>query len=192
MALQLIITAVGPDRPGLVDQISGRLLDAGANIADSRMINLAGQFALMMLARLPDEAAPDGQGPEGQTSDVQALVAQLAQAGTSLGLTISTVVVQARKDDPATGAGKALELRLRVFGMDKPGIVHRISNWLHEHQVNIEEMQTHLQAGSYTGTPQFTMDLRMSVPESIQVSQLRTQLAQLCDSLNCDMDLEPA
>ena len=182
MALQLIITAVGPDRPGLVDQISGQLLDAGANIADSRMINLAGQFALMMLARLPEDAA----------DSAEALVAQLEQAGTSIGLKISAVVIPPQQGDRASGATKALGLRLRVFGMDKPGIVHRISNWLHEQHVNIEEMQTYLQAGSYTGTPQFTMDLRMSVPESVQVSQLRTQLAQLCDSLNCDMDLEPA
>jgi glycine cleavage system transcriptional repressor len=186
MAVQLIITAVGPDRPGLVDQISGQLLEAGANIADSRMINLAGQFALMMLARLPVPETPQA------SSDVDSLVTQLIQTGSSIGLAVSAVIVQPSQDDQAAVASKALGLRLRVFGMDKPGIVHRISNWLHEQDVNIEEMQTHLQAGSYTGTPQFTMDLQMSVPGAIQVSQLRTQLVKLCDSLNCDMDLEPA
>ena len=34
MPQELIITAVGPDRPGLVDQMSGLLLGAGGNIAE--------------------------------------------------------------------------------------------------------------------------------------------------------------
>jgi glycine cleavage system transcriptional repressor len=37
---QMIITAVGPDRPGIVGELTGELHSAGANILDSRMVNL--------------------------------------------------------------------------------------------------------------------------------------------------------
>ena len=50
-----VITAVGPDRPGLVGRLTAPLLDSSSNVADSRMINLRGQFALLLLAEIPDD-----------------------------------------------------------------------------------------------------------------------------------------
>ena len=49
-----VITAVGPDRPGLVGRLTAPLLDSSSNVADSRMINLRGQFALLLLVEIPD------------------------------------------------------------------------------------------------------------------------------------------
>ena len=46
---QLILTAVGPDHPGLVGQLTGHLHAAGANILDTRMVNLRGRFAVLIL-----------------------------------------------------------------------------------------------------------------------------------------------
>ncbi len=45
----LVLTAVGPDRPGLVSEISSLVLAAGANLEDSRMAILGGEFALLVL-----------------------------------------------------------------------------------------------------------------------------------------------
>ena len=44
-----ILTALGIDRPGLVDEVSRFIYDRGGNIEDSRMVNLRGQFAIMVL-----------------------------------------------------------------------------------------------------------------------------------------------
>src|SRR4051794_8944893 len=49
MADYAILTAVGADRPGLVDEVSEFIFDRGGNIEDSRMVNLRGQFAMMLL-----------------------------------------------------------------------------------------------------------------------------------------------
>ena len=40
-----ILTAIGVDRAGLVDEISRYIFDRGGNIEESRMVNLRGQFA---------------------------------------------------------------------------------------------------------------------------------------------------
>src|SRR5436189_4284851 len=56
---QLIISAVGPDRPGIVGELTAQLHAAGGNILDSRMVNLRGEFAMMILLELPHEAAED-------------------------------------------------------------------------------------------------------------------------------------
>ena len=44
-----ILTAVGVDRAGLVDEVSSFIYDRGGNIEDSRMVNLRGLFAMMVL-----------------------------------------------------------------------------------------------------------------------------------------------
>src|SRR5918993_311576 len=54
---QLIITAVGPDRPGIVGELTAHLHAAGGNILDSRMVNLRGEFAMMILLELPSDDA---------------------------------------------------------------------------------------------------------------------------------------
>src|ERR1700722_4121559 len=54
---QYVISAVGPDRPGLVGDLTGHLHAAGANLLDSRMVNLRGQFALVLLMECPESVA---------------------------------------------------------------------------------------------------------------------------------------
>lgn len=180
MMRQLVITAVGADRPGLVDRLTGYLLDHRANLADARMVNMRGQFAVIMLAEVPDEslaAVRDG----------------VVAAGRAIGLTVSVATAAESSDTtPTSQIRPGVPFRLRTYAMDQPGIVHRVTHLLHRHGANIEELTTHLEAGSYTGTPLFTMDLRMTVPTQVAVKQLRAELQELCDALNCDVDLEPA
>ena len=49
MSNYLVISALGDDRPGLIDGLSGRILESGCNVEDSRMTVLGGQFAVLML-----------------------------------------------------------------------------------------------------------------------------------------------
>ena len=172
---QLVITAVGADRPGLVDELSGYLMQAGGNLADSRMVNLRGRFALIVLVEVPDPATG------------QALAEGVVAAGEKIGLQVSTAVDGA----PPGAAPTGLDFRLRTYAMDQPGIVHRITHLLHGHGINIEELQTRLEPGSYDGTPKFAMELRMTVPPTVAISELRGELQDLCNSLNCDLDITP-
>ncbi|HHH30681.1 MAG TPA: glycine cleavage system protein R, partial [Polyangiaceae bacterium] len=51
-----VITAVGSDRPGLVSALSRLIHEANANLEDSRMAVLGGEFAIVVLYS-GDEAA---------------------------------------------------------------------------------------------------------------------------------------
>jgi len=171
---QLVITAVGPDRPGLVGELTGHLFSAGANVADSRMVNLRGQFALLLLV-------------EGAEAVLQKMQPAVKDAGQKLGLTV-TFTAHAEPRGPAAG----VPFKLKTYSMDQPGIVHRVTSLLQKHGVNIEELQTRLESGPFMGAPLFTLELRMTVPAALPVRQLRAELQAVCDSLNCDLDLEPA
>ena len=51
-----MLTAIGDDRPGLVEEVSEFVFSRGGSIEDSRMANMHGQFAIAMLISGSDEA----------------------------------------------------------------------------------------------------------------------------------------
>lgn len=172
---QLVITAVGNDRPGLVDQISGFLLEQGANVADARMINLRGQFAMIILIEASEQVA-------------NAIREKATRVAAAAGLNINI----ADAGQPNVVRMTGLPFCLKTYAMDQPGIVHKVTALLAKHGVNIEELQTRLAAASVSGAPLFSMTLYLTVPANLSVKALRNELESLCDSLNCDMDFSAA
>ena len=173
MSQQLVVTAVGPDRPGIASEFTGHVHAAGANLADSRMINLRGQFAVLALV----------EGPAETLADVER---RLREAAPKMGLKVE--VGPAEKSGPLEG----VPFRLKTYSMDQPGIVHRVTTFLREQGINVEELETRLESAPFMGTPVFTMEILALVPKATNVKGLRRALEELADAINCDVDLEPA
>ena len=57
MNQKLVITALGKDRPGIVDELSSTLFTHQLNIEDSRMSVLGGEFAIQLLVSGDEKAA---------------------------------------------------------------------------------------------------------------------------------------
>lgn len=171
---ELVITAVGPDRPGLVGKLTAPLYEAGANVADSRMVNLRGQFALILLAELPSSAS-------------DALQRKLSEVAESLGMTLSFRGCGGEPARAPTTVG--LPYRLNLYAVDQPGLVHRVTDLLQRHGVNVEELSTRSQPRPQTGAPLFSMELVITVPAAAAIRRLRGDLERLCDELNCDLEL---
>jgi glycine cleavage system transcriptional repressor len=76
--------------------------------------------------------------------------------------------------------------------MDQPGIVHRFTSYLREQHINVEELETRLESAPFMGSPVFTMEIVMLVPKTVSVKDLRRELEELGDKLNCDVDIDPA
>lgn len=168
-----ILTAIGPDRPGLVDEVSQFIFQRGGNIEDSRMVNLRGQFAIMMLI-----------GGNGQAlAKIKAEVNDLSQA------TQLRAEVHPAQPLRSPAAASAISYRLTATAIDQAGIVHRISHLLREQNANIESLETHLVAAPITGSPMFEMEMIFSIPPAAPISLLRQYLNQLCDELNIDWQL---
>lgn len=172
---QLIVTAVGPDRPGIVADLSRLVYDAGASLADSRMVNLRGQFALLAAV-------------EGTPEAIAKLKARLADAGAALGLAL-----EARETGGSpTSSQQGIPYKLKTYSADQPGIVARVTEVMRKHNVNVEELSTRLESAPFAGTPLFTMEGTVLVPSSASVRKLREELQTLGDEIACDVDLDPA
>ena len=48
-ATQLVLSALGEDKPGIIDELSRCVMSSGCNITDSRMTVLCGDFAILLL-----------------------------------------------------------------------------------------------------------------------------------------------
>lgn len=169
---QLIITAVGPDRSGIVGELTSHLHANGASILDSRMVNFRGEFAMLILI----DAAMDALG---------AIEKNLPAFGRQMGLNLFV--------SPQTRVSKApegLPYRLKTYSMDQPGIVAKITGVLRDHGVNIEDLVAHQQSAAFAGSMLFVTEMRLTVPTNLPIRKLRSALDAACDELNCDLDLE--
>jgi len=167
-----VLTAVGDDRPGLVDAVTLYITERGGNLEDSRMVNLRGQFAMMMLVA----------GSEAAMSRLQ----------DGLGTLRRDCHVHAELRPADAGAAErtpALPFKLNTWAMDHPGLMQSVSHLLGELGVNIEKVDSSLRPAPYTNTPLFEMELVLSVPATTHVAELREKLAELCDEMNIDWQL---
>ncbi|MBN9115784.1 MAG: glycine cleavage system protein R [Pandoraea sp.] len=171
MTTSLILNVIGPDRPGLVNAIADRASTAGANWLESRLANLAGQFAGIIHLQVPDEHA------DALTQALQAMETQ--------GLRIAVTRAQSAAADPAARA-----LQLDLVGQDHPGIVREISHVLFSRGISIDELATECVEGSMSGGTLFRATARLHVPASVSTESLRETLESLADDLMVDVELD--
>ena len=184
----LILTVVGPDRPGLVRALSAAVAARNGSWLESRMARLAGQFAGIVLVDAPEALLDDLRGLEAQGLRV------LAQSAMS-----QADAVHEGRADPATGRTGAAgmvapavqpRLMLEVVGNDRPGIVRDIAQILADCGVNIEELATGVTSGSFSGGTLFQVTARVRAPDEAAVEAMRSGLERLGNELM--VDVQPA
>ena len=173
MSDQLVIAAVGRDRPGLVDQLSGWITESGCNIADSRMMVLGGEFAVLLLAT-------------GNWNNLAKLENQAKQLQEKLDMTLHIKRTGARPS-----AGDFLPYGVDVVALDHPGIVHNLANFFSQRGINIQDLITSSYSAAHTGTPMFTVHMTLDVPADTHIASLREEFMEFCDRLNLDAVIEP-
>ncbi len=167
-----VLSAIGGDRPGLVDEVTRFVLSCGGNVEDSRMVNLHGQFAIVMLVA-------GGAEVRGRLQD--GLEGLQSRSGVHAELRAA--------DLPPAAAALAMPYRLNTWAMDHPGIMQSVAHLLGDLGVNIESVDSALRPAPYTNAPLFEMELIVSVPAATPVAALREALGRLCDELNVDWQL---
>jgi len=174
MTTQLVITALGEDRPGIVGELSEALTSRKLNIEDSRMSVLGGEFAILMLVAGAQEAITDF------TNDVATLEATL-----KMKLLVKTT---ASRKSTSVLAPCSVE----VVAIDHPGIVQDITRFFSRRNINIVEMDTSCYPAAHTGATMFALRMTIGVPADQPIANLRDDFANLCDDLNLDASLNVA
>ena len=169
----LVITCVGTDRPGLVDQLTGVILDAKGNLVDSRMTVLGDDFAILTLV-------------SGSWDTIAKLEDTLADMANRENLTITT-----RRTEEREAKSDAVPYGVDAVCVDAPGIVHHLADFFATRSINIEELNTNRYAAPHTGTPMFSVHMAIAIPASQHLNTLREDFFSFCDDINLDAVLEP-
>jgi glycine cleavage system regulatory protein/folate-dependent phosphoribosylglycinamide formyltransferase PurN len=164
----VVVTAIGADRPGIVNVLAERAQGFGANWAGSRMANLAGQFAGIVHF---DVSAANAAG--------------LVQALRDLEASGLRVVI-AQNESSAPPAGRRI-VKLELAGLDRPGIVRELSRSLAERGVSIEDLHTEIVGGRSAGEHLFNVKALLVVPESVATEALRSALERLAGEMTLDI-----
>jgi glycine cleavage system regulatory protein len=164
----LVLTFVGPDRPGLVNLIADAIAAHGGNWLESRLANLAGAFAGVVQVQVSSSARA-------------ALIASLAGLEQE-GLRI-TVAAGQEAEAPAPDA----QLKLELVAHDRPGIVRDVTQTLTKLGVNIEEFSSEIESAPFTGEALFKAQLHLSLPHELTEAAVRSALERLAHELMVDI-----
>jgi glycine cleavage system regulatory protein len=167
----LILTVIGPDRPGIVRSLAQTVAAHGGSWLESKMGRLAGQFAGIVLVEAPLSLLADLQALESE-----GLRIVVHQPG-PLGETVSN-------------APSGERLAVEVVGNDRPGIVRDVARVLAEHGVNIEELTTGVVSGSFSGETLFRATVFVRAPDAASVAAIRAGLEFLSNEMM--VDIQPA
>jgi glycine cleavage system transcriptional repressor len=175
MEKKFIMTAFSKDRPGVVADITEAIYENGCNLEDSTMTSILDEFAIILLF--------SGKGDslkEQLSSDCRRLEREK-------GITafIRSVEVKEKKKQK-----KIFAKTIKVEGIDQTGIVYKVSRYLADNNINIENLTSRRFTSPETGTPIYSMEIQVQVPEKISLEQLQKGLSQLGEELNLDITIE--
>lgn len=171
MQTQVILTLIGPDRPGLVEALSDEIARVGGNWEQSRMARLADQFAGILRVSLPS----------GRVADLSGALKSLERHGLR-------IVVETSQAAEGTPRG-TVAMRLEVVGNDRSGIVRDISRVLAQRSVNVDELETQCEEAPMGGGQLFRARALLHVPQVLAINQLRDALEDIADDLMVDVSL---
>jgi glycine cleavage system regulatory protein len=164
MSTPIVLTILGEDRPGIVESLSEVLARHNGNWNQSSMSSLAGQFAGILLATVPDDHA------SACISDLEALSARGLQVNVHASETFA----------PATAMQ---EFALDLVGNDRHGIVRDITHVLAQHGVNVQELETEVESASMAGGALFRARAWLLAPASVDLDALERELEEIANEL---------
>ena len=171
MNISIVLTIMADDQPGIVQSVSTVLHKHGGSWTQSSMSSLAGQFAGILLVSLPGEHS-------------------IACQQELHGLESQGLRVVAHISDKTDETEKTSEYILNLVGNDRPGIVHDITAILANHNVNVRDLETVVEAASMGGAELFRAKAELLVPASTDIDVLANELEDLANDLMVDINFE--
>jgi glycine cleavage system transcriptional repressor len=175
MQTTFVLTLTGPDRIGIVDEVTGLLLERNGNVEVSRMARLGGEFAVLMLVSMP----------EARFAGLEEGLGRLTARGYK-------VTVAPARQTHAEGHPGWPAYRIEVHGADHEGIIHEVAHYLSGLGINIESVDSESAPAPTSGVPLFAMTARVVVPPGLAGTGWEAGLDEVGSRLNLDVRVSAA
>ena len=172
MPNSFVFSLIGPDRAGIVDEISAVVEAKGGIWVSSRFMRLGGQFAGVAMITV-DETNADGLANGLRTLD----------AKDNLTVTFARSTAQESNEIE----NRKLYL-LSAIGPDRPGVVHEASHAMAGMNVSIDELSADTESASMAGGETFKLRAELRAPANIDADDLKDALEEALPDYMIDID----
>ncbi|MBS25412.1 MAG: glycine cleavage system protein R [Gammaproteobacteria bacterium] len=169
MTTYLVLTAIGEDKPGLVESLAEVIADNSGNWLESSMSQLAGKFAGILRVSVND-------------SEADQLISALDGISDQL-----TLVIERANSDVEIESPQTVELNL--IGNDRPGIIREFSHALASLSVNVEQLSTECISAPMSSDMLFKAKANLKVPVGLELELLQREIERLADDLIVEVHL---
>ncbi|PFG55621.1 glycine cleavage system transcriptional repressor [Vibrio sp. ES.051] len=168
MKQNLVLTAVGTDRPGICNQVVKLVTQAGCNIVDSRIAIFGNEFTLIMLLT-------------GNASNVTRVETQLPLLGQEHDLI--TIMKRTASHELL---GHSYTMEVFIESDDRLGLTEEFTRFFAGQQIGLDSLsaQTISKSKIQRDTDQFHIAITASVSTDSNLMQLQENFDELCKSLN--------
>jgi glycine cleavage system transcriptional repressor len=169
----LVLSALGPDRPGLVAEVTHAITERGANVEDSRMAVFGAEWGMLILV-------------SGTAGQIESILTHTKDLEAKTGLTISS----RKTKSPAEYRRRAvMPYVVTAEALDHEGIVRAVAQALHGLGVNIVSLETIAYNAPVTGSPLFRLEALIDVPQGLSIARVRDAMSSVAERENIDIDV---
>ena len=175
MEKKYIMTAFSKDRPGIVADITEVLYENGCNLEDSTMTGMLDEFVIILLFT-------------GRRDDLEErLLKDCRRLEKEKGITAFIRSVEAKEKEKMPDF---VTKTINVEGVDQTGIVYKVTRFLANQHINIENLTTRRSVSPESGTAMYFMEMKVQIPDKISVAELEKGLSQVGEDLSLDISVQ--
>lgn len=175
-----VISGFSKDKPGIVKQITQSLYNVKANIEDSSMAVIGGQFAFILIAVIPP----------GAVAILTRLLDSTAKKERDLRFSINLIPAQPNHRAKKTPAVSRIPHMINVIAKDHPGIVFHVSQTLAAYKVNITDLNTKVVTGK-SGKKLYFMAIEAEIPLNANLNRIEKTLRSVAKKQHLDISFHP-
>ncbi|CAK9885591.1 MAG: Glycine cleavage system transcriptional repressor [Candidatus Erwinia impunctatus] len=162
----VVITALGTDRPGIVNTITRHVSNCDCNIEDSRLAMLGEEFTFIMLLSGSPEA-------------ITRLEATLPLRGAELAL-----LIVMKRTSSVTARALPITVRVQVDVTDSPHIIERFTALFDSQRMSIAELISRTSPANDTHPSLLFISITTQGPEHSDIAAITQSFNKLCTELN--------
>ena len=163
---QIVLTAIGEDRPGIVSELTQLVSDCHCNIIDSRIAILGNEFTFIMLLA-------------GDMSAISRIEHTLPTKGMELGL-----LTMMKRTASHVACEFCAGYTLEYTGIDTPGTLSKVTRFFADNNISI----CSLKSDTYDEGNELKMrcELEFNIPVEVDIDNFKVSFEDLSRSLNVD------
>ena len=169
------ITVMGEDRVGIIASVTQKLYEKKCNLEDISMTLLDGQFAMMMAIWIPKKGSLKRIGED------------LRDLGKKLKVGIS--IHEFKPSAVSVKKSRKKNYLIHAIGLDQVGIVHRISQIMSKHQMNIVDLNSKVLERRNRNL--YALVLEIETGPKANLREVRSALQHLSKRMSVDLQIHP-